>query len=106
VDHTARGTGTTGHLKLHLQGQLIEYLTGTDVQVQTLTPLLLMMTSKIYCNHTQNVCQPLRLLQIRKPESNVTLESHETNSVVLVRKRTRLTERPPFICEFSANFSG
>jgi hypothetical protein len=74
MDHTARRTRTTGHLKLHAQGQLI----GTGVQVQTLTSLLMMRRSKIYCNHIQNVCQPLRLLQNRKPESNVTLESHET----------------------------
>jgi hypothetical protein len=30
----------------------------------------------------------------------------KTNSVVLVRKRTILTERPPFVGEVSANFSG
>jgi hypothetical protein len=71
MDHTARGTGTSGHLKLHLQGQLNEDGTGTDVEVQTLTPLLMTMWSKIYCNHTQKVCQPLGLLQIRKPESNL-----------------------------------
>jgi hypothetical protein len=82
MDHTTRGSGPTGHLKLHLQSQLLQYRTETDVQVQTLTPLLTMMRFKMYSNHPQKVCQPLGLLQIPKPESNVILKSHENRNQI------------------------
>jgi hypothetical protein len=38
------------------------------------------------------------------PEKNIATEVEKLNSVALVRKRAILAERPPFVCEVTANF--
>jgi hypothetical protein len=59
-----------------------------------------------FVDHWRQTCTQMMLLEFLKRVRGGSTDMKKTNSVVRVRERTTLTERPPLVGKVIANFCG